>query len=59
MLTDLEHNTLNVVNVFSLSLPHIGHVGWVSLSLAIQLGILGHVENSVGWRDYDHWRACC
>lgn len=44
-----------MVNILSLFQPFIGEVGRVSVSLALQNCILGHVESGVLWRDDDDW----
>lgn len=44
-----------MVHILSLFHPLIREVGRVSISLALQNGILGHIESGVLWRDDDDW----
>lgn len=46
-----------MVNILSLFQPLIGEVGRVGIGLALQNGILGHVESGVLWGDDDDWRT--
>lgn len=49
-------HSLYVIDVFSTSLPHVGHVGGVGHRLAPEKGPLGHVERGApGGDDDDRW----
>lgn len=47
-----------MIDVLSISHPHVGHVGRICLSLAAQQGIVGHVEDGVRWGNQDNRRTC-
>lgn len=50
-------DSLYMVNILSLFQPLIGEIRGIGISLALQNGILGHVESGVLWGDDDDWRT--